>query len=159
MTWYTPRLLESIRFGGGQDCGDVSALPKQTEAIFSVDAVENIESVKEVAVMGADITSFSRVTPYKAPIVGSSVLTSTEALKKVYSVNIDNSGLCSWDWMPGDAFGIVPENDAEVVGYTIGRLGLDPSKMLRLNVIGKVAKESCTSVFQAIYLISSNHFH
>jgi sulfite reductase alpha subunit-like flavoprotein len=51
-------------------------------------------------------------------------LTTSEALKRTLALDID-LGDVEWEYLPGDAVGILAENDIDLVAALISRLGLD----------------------------------
>jgi sulfite reductase alpha subunit-like flavoprotein len=151
MDWYRPRELVELRFAGEKQPGD---LPRPTEPLFSVAYSSESCTSNEVArVHAAVLEEYSRKWPFESKIVSSKLLTSDEALKPVYCVQLDVSGLSSWEYMPGDAFGVVPENDPEVVQFALKRLRLEPQAILKLAVIGKATRDSRTRVLSLLMFV------
>lgn len=163
MGWYRPRELLEIKFGGEKQPGD---LPKPTEPLFSI--VQGQIRDEDAHHFYKTLEEYSHHDPFESRIVSSKLLTHGDAIKPVYAVQLDVSSLKDWEFMPGDAFGILPENDSEVVQFALQRLGIDPQTVLQLSVIGKPTRESRTyikrcyilTLFSGRVLVSSQrHWH
>lgn len=148
MTWYKPRQL-SFLLDLQTTLTDVSALPKISEVIFKLeyDHLETKEMDSTVSYSSLD--QYSRMSPFESRVTSFSVLSQPGALKRVYSVKVDVSLLKDWNWMPGDAFGILPENDTEVVRHALDLLSLEHEEMILVKVIGAVTKESLAEFFSS----------
>lgn len=137
MTWYRPRLLEYLL----SPEGEVSGLPKETDPLFEVSLVDETEIARST-LLPNNLEDYSHQTPFQARITDFQLISGSEAVKMVYSVRLDVSRLFEWDWMPGDSFGVLPENDTAMVSLVLNRLGFDGQVLIRLNPIGKITRES-----------------
>jgi len=151
--WYRPRFLASLK-GVAPPDAPIEGLPAETEPVFRVKIVPNGTSPKANSNgvglgLDLDLAEFSHQRPFTAPIHSASLISGPEASKRIYAVRLEVSKLSGWNWMPGDAFGVLPENDPEVVLYALSRLGMNPEESVRLHVIGKVARESLAEFFTA----------
>lgn len=141
MTWYQPRKLEAAVFGGKNAIADGDVLPKATSPLFKVSfgpLEAGLDPIHGVAAHGS-LLNYSHHHPFKAEIVSSRCLTAPGALKPTYAVKLGGEALRDWDWMPGDAFGILCLNDPEIVEYALGRLQVDPEAVVQLDLVAHEA--------------------
>jgi sulfite reductase alpha subunit-like flavoprotein len=143
MAWYQPRRLEGAIFGGKNAIADGDVLPKATTTttttpLFKVspgpEEEDGLEPVHGASAQGS-LLHHSHHRPFKAEIVSSQRLTSPGALKPTYAVRLRGEALRDWDWMPGDAFGILCQNDPEIVECALGRLQVDPEAVVQLALL------------------------
>lgn len=153
MAWYRPRLLTDLKDSAPADFDpQIASLPIATPPLFNIEnAKPGGDIIKDmVPFQGQSLTDYSHHRPYPAKIISSTILTGSDAVKPVYSVKLDVKELSDWHWGPGDAFGILPENDPEITQYALDRLGLNPSEQLRLTAIGKPGRESLAEFWTTI---------
>lgn len=166
MAWYQPRVLEAARLGGAHQPGE---LPKETEPIFCIVPAEEHAPSEPIlrktstglshasaglshapSGLSHTLAGFSHQEPFVTAVTGWERLTGDGAAKPVFAARLDVQALPEWDWMPGDAFGLLPENDPEVVAYAIRRLGLDAQQLVRLEPLAPGPRDSLADFFHAL---------
>lgn len=148
MGWFVPRNLASIKFGGTQLVPEGDLLPKPTVLLFETKDVSTDASVLPLSSLKLQdfdrpFLECSHYEPCRSGLEAYRKLTAPGALKPAYALKIDATSVKGWNWMPGDALGILCQNDPCVVEYALKRLEIDPNAAYSLTVVGEAPKESC----------------
>jgi sulfite reductase (NADPH) flavoprotein alpha-component len=108
---------------------------------------ESIEQDKKVS------TPFSRTNPFQAKVLKNINLNGSESSKETRHIelSLEGSGL---SYIPGDALGVVPQNDPELVAAILNEMKWDPEMVVTINKQGETLslKEALTSYFEITLL-------
>ncbi|MDP4084271.1 MAG: assimilatory sulfite reductase (NADPH) flavoprotein subunit [Bacillota bacterium] len=98
-------------------------------------------------------TEFSRTNPFKAEVLENLNLNGRGSNKETrhLELSLEGSGLT---YEPGDALGIYPENDPELVGGLLAKLAWDSGETIVINRLGDILplKEALTSFYEITVL-------
>src|SRR4051794_38663546 len=91
---------------------------------------ESIEQDKKVS------TPFSRTNPFQAKVLKNINLNGSESSKETRHIelSLEGSGL---SYIPGDALGVVPQNDPELVAAILNEMKWDPEMVVTINKQGE----------------------
>lgn len=96
---------------------------------------------------------FSRINPFRAKVLKNSNLNGTGSSKETRHIELSlkDSGL---SYNPGDALGVVPTNDPELVGSLLEVMGWDEESVVTVSKLGETLplKEALTSYFEITLL-------
>lgn len=100
-----------------------------------------------------NITTYSRTNPFKAPVLKNINLNGTNSSKETrhLELSLRDSGL---SYVPGDALGIVPENNLELVSTLLEEMKWDPQTLVTINKQGDTLslQEALTNHFEITLL-------
>jgi sulfite reductase (NADPH) flavoprotein alpha-component len=101
----------------------------------------------------SDILPFSRNNPFRAKVLKNINLNGTGSSKETRHIelSLEGSGL---SYMPGDALGIVPENDPELVASLLNEMKWDDQAEIIINKQGEILplKDALTTYFEITLL-------
>lgn len=96
---------------------------------------------------------FSRINPFRAKVLKNSNLNGTGSSKETRHIELSlkDSGL---SYNPGDALGVVPTNDPELVASLLEVMGWDEESVVTVSKLGETLplKEALTSYFEITLL-------
>lgn len=116
----------------------VAKIPTEFLDVELQDERRSLEEGKSAlfAILGCEtITSpfdYNLSAPFKAQIASVRCLTGQRALKRVIEIELNLDGLV-WDYIPGDAFGVLCPNPDELVLPVLKRLNLEPDRIVQVN--------------------------
>lgn len=100
-----------------------------------------------------EMTTFSRTNPFPARIIRNFNLNGEGSIKETRHIelSLEGSGL---SYVPGDALGIIPSNDPELVASIIGEMKWDPDVEVSINKQGETLtlKDALTTYFEITLL-------
>lgn len=109
--------------------------------------VVNPENPKKVS------TTFSRTNPFQAKVLKNINLNGSGSSKETRHIelSLEGSGL---SYVPGDALGVIPQNDPELVASLLDEMKWDPEMAVTINKQGETLplKEALTSYFEITLL-------
>ncbi|ORX74264.1 riboflavin synthase domain-like protein [Linderina pennispora] len=76
--------------------------------------------------------------PFAARIASAQLITSPEALKRTWLMDLDLDGHAHGQWQAGDAFNVYAPNSAELVAALLARLGVSAEEAARLALVEPV---------------------
>ncbi|MCQ6276533.1 sulfite reductase subunit alpha [Bacillus sp. V3B] len=98
-------------------------------------------------------TTFSRTNPFQAKVLKNINLNGSGSSKETRHIelSLEGSGL---SYVPGDALGVIPQNDPELVAALLDELKWDPEMAVTINKQGETLplKEALTSYFEITLL-------
>ncbi|KAJ3093135.1 hypothetical protein HK102_007974 [Quaeritorhiza haematococci] len=120
-----------------------STSPNTSNSIFNLlkkptlnDTVTSTQQQANVTENEDVFSSCTVSSPCPVSVVSVKCLTGKKALKRVIEVGVDLSGLVpSWQYVPGDAFGILCPNADELVLLLLKRLKLEPGTLFKVSAI------------------------
>jgi sulfite reductase (NADPH) flavoprotein alpha-component len=111
--------------------------------------VVNSENGKD----GKMVPAFSRTNPFPAKVLKNVNLNGTGSSKETrhFELSLEGSGL---SYVPGDALGVIPSNDPELVASLLEEMKWDPELAVTINKQGETLplKEALTTYFEITLL-------
>lgn len=122
-----------------------SIIPTSINKVSTIEFIEPENHIASTLQKKLDLNNqnFDRERPYLAKILSAKRLTSSDAVKQVIELIIDTADT-NFNIRPGDAIGILPENDEELVEKIMERL--DIKNMADRYFVFKPLNESLTSI-------------
>lgn len=109
--------------------------------------VVNPENPKKV------LTTFSRTNPFQAKVLKNINLNGSGSSKETRHIELSLEG-SDLSYVPGDALGVIPQNDPELVASLLDEMKWDPEMAVTINKQGETLplKEALTSYFEITLL-------
>ena len=116
----------------------LTGLAKLSPAYIDLTEVEVDSSLRDHPLYSSskvndDPFSYSSNNPIKLRVKSASCISGQLALERVLELGIELSPLSSWDYVPGDAIGILCCNEDKIIIPLLRRMGLNPSKTFTLS--------------------------
>ena len=98
-------------------------------------------------------STFSRTNPFPAKVLKNDNLNGESSNKETRHIELSLKG-SGLSYLPGDALGIVPENDPELVNSIIKEMNWDPERVVTINKQGEtlLLKEALTTYLEITLL-------
>ncbi|KAJ3281618.1 hypothetical protein HK104_011363 [Borealophlyctis nickersoniae] len=132
-----PVVIDKTLLAAAKQLTGVAKLPTEFLTITPLDDRRTVEESRSglfhLLKKGPSGAPFDHTVsaPFQAHITGVRCLTGPRALKRVIEITADIGGL-GWEYVPGDAFGVLCPNTDGLVLPLLKRLGLEPEHVFKM---------------------------